>query len=412
MKKTYKVKKDTQIHAQLPLEYRLSFFNKNQRDFLYPLICSLIIHLMIIFYVKSVTLPSPDLHNLSEVSERFVNLIIKESPISLQKITEMRIEKESPPILHKPKKEIIENKSLLEKSAQSKPIQPTSLPPKPLPPKPLPPKPPPPKPLPEKLVSQSPLPIEKEKDDYVEPVSSQEKADQVASLTKPGIDEVKKKRLDIHELGILGRISTSSATEGNDSSIQELDLLSDEIAQNGDDLLTQLEQLDVSSDAAGTGLADLDELLQNQEHNAQEKLDKIFNSVQVANADKIILPDEEKILESLKIEPAKAQIISGPSIDKSRSEEVILQVVSSYKSSIAYCYQRELKNNPTLKGRITVKFSIGTADQVLSAEIYSSELNNPNLEACLIDMILRWRFPAGAQAVTTVIYPFIFFPRL
>ncbi|MGA1825815.1 MAG: AgmX/PglI C-terminal domain-containing protein [bacterium] len=466
MKKTRAAKKITrQISEKLPLEYRLSIFDKKRMDFIVPLICSFMIHLLIILYAASVNVPQPHEKDLSNVSERFVNLIIKESPITFKKITELKIEKEKPPSLHKPKpikkiteKKVIEKKisspkppekksvekkitqttvpsekTINEKITQLKPPQQEIVPKKIPRPKPSPqktvvkkipqPKLPPKKTIAKKTIAKKIPQLELPQDKTLAKISPPpelppQKISSEKSPQQPGTPEEKNKetaplkKLNIHDLGILGQISSSSEGDNTDASIQELDILSDEITQEGDDLLTQLEEFDVSSESSEVGLVDLDAILQNQEDIAQKKIDGIFDTIEVAAADKIILPEEEKILESLQLEPNKAEIISGPSVDKNRSEEVILKVVSSYKSSIAYCYQRELKDNPDLKGRITVKFSIGKADQVLNAEIYSSEINNANLEACLIDMILRWRFPAGAEAVTTVIYPFIFFPRL
>ena len=97
-----------------------------------------------------------------------------------------------------------------------------------------------------------------------------------------------------------------------------------------------------------------------------------------------------------------------------RTPEAILDVVSSYKSSIVHCYNKALKQYSKLEGRLVVEFTITAQGEVSKAEIVSSTLEKTNsgLEDCVISMVRSWRFAPIPLGTTTVVYPFVFFPTL
>ena len=73
-----------------------------------------------------------------------------------------------------------------------------------------------------------------------------------------------------------------------------------------------------------------------------------------------------------------------------RDPDDISAVVSKHNSSIQACYQRELRMNPDLKGKVVVRFTISPAGKVIHAEIVSSTLNSERVERCIISRIRRW----------------------
>jgi hypothetical protein len=83
-------------------------------------------------------------------------------------------------------------------------------------------------------------------------------------------------------------------------------------------------------------------------------------------------------------------------------------VVDENFSQIRYCYNRALRSNPSLKGKVVSKFVVGGNGEVLSSKIGSSTLLNPSVENCIAGRISTWHFPkprGGGQV--TVNYPFL-----
>jgi len=94
-----------------------------------------------------------------------------------------------------------------------------------------------------------------------------------------------------------------------------------------------------------------------------------------------------------------------------RSSAAIARIVNQRKSGIEYLYKKHLKNNPTMEGKIIVRFTIAANGSVTAASTVSSGLGNPTLEGEILSRIRTWRFPpieAGSGDVT-VVYPFVFF---
>lgn len=65
-------------------------------------------------------------------------------------------------------------------------------------------------------------------------------------------------------------------------------------------------------------------------------------------------------------------------------------VIYSHNASIQYCYERHLQENPNLKGKLVVRFTIAPSGKVIDAQIVSSTLNNSALEQCILSRIYRW----------------------
>ncbi len=99
-------------------------------------------------------------------------------------------------------------------------------------------------------------------------------------------------------------------------------------------------------------------------------------------------------------------IILG-ALDKS----LIDAVIKRNMAQIRYCYQRELTKNPTLGGKITVKFTIAKDGTVSSASTKSSTMSNEAVEGCINTRFMKFQFPEPkGGGVVIVSYPFIFSP--
>lgn len=87
---------------------------------------------------------------------------------------------------------------------------------------------------------------------------------------------------------------------------------------------------------------------------------------------------------------------------------LIAAKVRTYLAGIKACYEYQLKRDPNLRGKITVRFTIGIDGKVTEATIVSSTLNDQQVKDCMKRRIMRWKFPKPEEGTVTVSYPFIF----
>lgn len=77
-----------------------------------------------------------------------------------------------------------------------------------------------------------------------------------------------------------------------------------------------------------------------------------------------------------------------------RSGQALREVLLRHVPAIQYCYERELRRNPELRGKVVVRITIAPEGSVKNAVIVSSTLENERVERCIISRILLWRdFP-------------------
>ena len=96
--------------------------------------------------------------------------------------------------------------------------------------------------------------------------------------------------------------------------------------------------------------------------------------------------------------------------DSPRTYESIAQVVEKFKGGVSIIYNRALRRDPTLRGTVTVEFTIAADGEVVDSKIATSTMDDPAFEEAVARRVLGWRFPpiAGAGDVT-VVYPLVFY---
>ena len=100
----------------------------------------------------------------------------------------------------------------------------------------------------------------------------------------------------------------------------------------------------------------------------------------------------------------------GGSGKASRSIEDIKLVFDRNKGSIYTLYNRALREDPTLQGKVVVKLTIAPSGQVLDCQLVSSELRSPDLERKVLLRIKQFDFGAKAVDAMVVTYPIDFLP--
>ena len=102
---------------------------------------------------------------------------------------------------------------------------------------------------------------------------------------------------------------------------------------------------------------------------------------------------------------------SGASDKGSRSREEIERVFDANKGRIFTLYNRALRENPALQGKVVLRLTIAADGRVTHCEIVSSELNDPELERGLVQRVLQFQFePRDDIEPITTTKPIDFFP--
>lgn len=115
-------------------------------------------------------------------------------------------------------------------------------------------------------------------------------------------------------------------------------------------------------------------------------------------------------------EKGTAQVRGGVSMQTPEVEsadvdrEKLAAYVRGRKSAIQQCYEKELKRNPSLKGKVVVRFTITTAGRASEIDIEENTLGNEAVAACIRTVIRGWVFPFKPPSEVPVAYPFVFAP--
>ncbi len=100
---------------------------------------------------------------------------------------------------------------------------------------------------------------------------------------------------------------------------------------------------------------------------------------------------------------------SGPGA--SRTDEEIQIVFDRYKSAFYRDYNRALRSNPTLQGKMVLRLTIEPDGAVSMCQLQSTDMDAPDLVALVVGRVRTINFGAkdGVQTVT-IVYPIDFLP--
>ncbi len=93
-----------------------------------------------------------------------------------------------------------------------------------------------------------------------------------------------------------------------------------------------------------------------------------------------------------------------------RDEDSIRQVFDQNKGAIFALYNKALRKNPALQGKVTVELVIEPSGMISSCKIINSELDDPKLERKLATRIRMMRFVSLDVSRQTIQYSFEFLP--
>jgi protein TonB len=114
--------------------------------------------------------------------------------------------------------------------------------------------------------------------------------------------------------------------------------------------------------------------------------------------------------EILATQGASAEKASQASQGGQRSEAALRRTLEANKSRLYSLYNRALRKDPFLKGKVMFEIVIQPNGNISKVTIKSSELNNPKLERQLTLVLRSISFPAEKVALMTTIWAIDFFP--
>lgn len=113
---------------------------------------------------------------------------------------------------------------------------------------------------------------------------------------------------------------------------------------------------------------------------------------------------------SSNITVAKSSRINRATGKAGRTREEIEAIFQKYKGAFYSMYNRTLRKDPTIQGRVTIELTISPSGTVTAAKIVSSQLGNETLERKIIARVKLMKFAAKDVDTVTVNYPIDFFP--
>jgi hypothetical protein len=91
------------------------------------------------------------------------------------------------------------------------------------------------------------------------------------------------------------------------------------------------------------------------------------------------------------------------------SENEVRATVKQYAGQLRYCYESVMKTDPTLEGRVEVRWTVAAGRVVGSPYVIANTTTSGELADCIVKKIRRWDFPADVEGDMS--FPFLFQPK-
>lgn len=97
--------------------------------------------------------------------------------------------------------------------------------------------------------------------------------------------------------------------------------------------------------------------------------------------------------------PAAASAPPGPRLSP-------VQTIRAHQGDVSTCYGRVALKDPSIRGRITVQWTIGKDGMPMAVAITEDTLKDKSVGACIKEKARQWRFPPPGGGVQVISYPF------
>lgn len=103
-------------------------------------------------------------------------------------------------------------------------------------------------------------------------------------------------------------------------------------------------------------------------------------------------------------QPVESEALVEGGLDRNQ----IAAVIARHQGEIRYCYEQGLQSQPSLAGRVSIRFFIGGNGVVTTANVNNTSLRSAQVENCITGRLKGWKFPEPKGGVTVkVTYPFV-----
>ena len=91
---------------------------------------------------------------------------------------------------------------------------------------------------------------------------------------------------------------------------------------------------------------------------------------------------------------------------------LVVAMIKRRLGAIKACYERELRRNPTLAGKVTIEFTIQPVGTVSGVKVKANTTGDDAVGKCVANAVSRFRFRPGPEGGSvTFAYPFVFSPQ-
>jgi outer membrane biosynthesis protein TonB len=90
--------------------------------------------------------------------------------------------------------------------------------------------------------------------------------------------------------------------------------------------------------------------------------------------------------------------------------EVIQRIIRQNSGRFRNCYEAGLRTNPSLEGRVAVRFVIDRSGQVSIAQDGDSDLPDASVRSCIVRSFYDLSFPSPQGGTVSVTYPIVLSP--
>jgi len=94
----------------------------------------------------------------------------------------------------------------------------------------------------------------------------------------------------------------------------------------------------------------------------------------------------------------------------SRTDEEIQIVFDRYKAALYRLYNRELRNDPTLQGKMILRLTIEPDGSVSACALHATDMHAPELVTQVVEKVHTFDFGAKDVPAITIVYPIDFLP--
>lgn len=103
--------------------------------------------------------------------------------------------------------------------------------------------------------------------------------------------------------------------------------------------------------------------------------------------------------------------IGTTSVNGRLPPEIVQRIMRQNYGRFRMCFENGLRNNPSLNGRVTIRFVIGRDGSVSNVGNGGSDLPDSGVVSCVLRSTYGVSFPVPEGGIVTVVYPIMFSPQ-